>query len=157
MNLSLARNCYLRTARSDNRIPDDPHALIGLALAELHRALGALSEACAAQLPVPSGPMTRTLSAIYLLQSSLDFDRGGDIAPALFKVYEYCRQATLDAFHPDPDGETARRLAKAAGFVDQIRAAWSQMEQRRASLADAPPAPVAPQLTGPAAATPAAP
>lgn len=126
MNLHHARASYRRAALPDEAVPADPHAIIGLALGELQTALRTLSAAAATGTAPPPGPMTRTLAAIYLLQSSLDFDNGGDIAPALFRVYEFCRLETLAAFRREKDaGACAQGLSQAAGFVAQIAEAWA--------------------------------
>jgi flagellar secretion chaperone FliS len=139
MNLHNARASYRRASQPDEAIPSDPHAIVGVALNELHTALRALSTAAAANLPLPSTPMTRTLAAIYLLQSSLDFDRGGDIAPALFRVYEYCRLETLSAFRRERDSaDNAAGLARAAGFVATLADSWAKMD--RAAIAAFSPA-----------------
>jgi flagellar protein FliS len=126
MNLHHARASYRRTAQPEDTVPADPHAVIGLALSELQTALRTLAAAADSGTPLPPGPMTRTLAAIYLLQSSLDFDRGGEIAPALFRVYEHCRLETLAAFRKEKDrAASAQGLAQAAGFVAQIAEAWA--------------------------------
>ena len=41
---------------------------------------------------------SRACIAIYTLQTSLDFDRGGEIAIQLFQVYEFCRKQLIKAF-----------------------------------------------------------
>ncbi|WP_304616289.1 flagellar export chaperone FliS [Paracoccus sp. (in: a-proteobacteria)] len=128
MSLEFARRSYGRAAQAGLTAPEDPHAIIGVALTELHGALEALSHAVAAGDHLPPSPMTRALSAIYLLQNSLDFERGGDIAPALFQVYEYCRVQVVAAFRreiEDPEG-----IAKALSFIASLRGAWSQIGQQ---------------------------
>ena len=41
---------------------------------------------------------SKALVIIYTLQSSLDFEKGGEIATQLFQVYEYCRQQLIKGF-----------------------------------------------------------
>ena len=41
---------------------------------------------------------SKALVIIYTLQTSLDFERGGEIATQLFQVYEYCRQQLIKGF-----------------------------------------------------------
>ena len=42
--------------------------------------------------------MARSLSSIYALQTSLNFEKGGKIAINLFQLYEYCRAQIIQAF-----------------------------------------------------------
>ena len=130
MTLDLARQSYSRAAQAGVVAPEDPHAIIGLTLTELQSSMEALRVAAQNGAAMPSGPMTRALAALYLLQNSLDFERGGEIAPALFRVYEYCRVQVVGAFprEADPQG-----LEKAISFIASLRSAWSQIKDRTAA------------------------
>ena len=128
MSLQFARQTYKRAAQSEAELPADPHAVIGVALAELHAALGTLAAAAELRKPLPSRPMTLALSSLYLLQSSLDFERGGEIAPALFQVYEFCREQVVTAFRDR--GAGADGLARATEFIGTLREAWLAMDAK---------------------------
>ena len=68
--------------------------------------------------------VTRSLTTIYSLQTSLDFEKGGSIATSLFQLYEFCRQQIIKAFSKnDNDG-----LKKALDALNQIIMAWSTMK-----------------------------
>ncbi len=41
---------------------------------------------------------SKALVIIYTLQTSLDFEKGGDLATKLFQIYEYCRQQLIADF-----------------------------------------------------------
>lgn len=125
MSLQLARQSYRRAEQADPQVPDDPHAVIGVALTEVMAALDSLALAAETGLPLPAGPMTRALSALYLLQGSLDFDNGAEIAPALFQVYEHCRLQLIEAFQNGGGGGGG--LRQAHGFITTLREAWTQM------------------------------
>lgn len=127
MSLQFARQTYQRAARNEQDLPADPHAVIGLALAELHGALETLAVAAEQRRPLPSRAMTMALSSIYLLQNSLDFERGGEIAPALFRVYEFCREKVLAAFRDREEG--AAGLQRSTEFIGNLREAWLAMER----------------------------
>lgn len=127
MSLMLARQSYRRATQTDIAEPQDAHAAIGVALAELQGALDALNAAGDAGLPLGAGPMTKALSALYLLQSSLDFERGGEIAPSLFQVYEFCRLQIVSAFRKEPGGTEG--VARAREFIAILRKSWSEMER----------------------------
>ena len=64
--------------------------------------------------------VTRSLTTIYSLQTSLDFDKGGPIATNLFHLYEFCRLQIIYAFSKNKnDG-----LKKAFDALNEIISAW---------------------------------
>ena len=68
--------------------------------------------------------VTRSLTTIYSLQTSLDFEKGGEITKSLFQLYEFCRQQIIKAFsNNDNNG-----LKKAFDALNEIISAWSAMK-----------------------------
>ncbi len=116
-----ARAQYRRADSGDIAVTEDPHGIILVTLRELERSLRAL--AAANPGPFPASHVNRAFTAIYILQSSLDFDKGGEIAVNLFRVYEYCRLRVAEAFRREP----APRLADAADHIAGLLAAWQQI------------------------------
>lgn len=125
MNLHVARQHYRRLGQPESQPSNDPHALIALVMAELHSALERLVIAGSNQAPLPADAMVRAMSALYILQSSLDMEADPDIAVPLFQVYEFCRQQILAGFRKE--AETIDGLKKAHGFVGSLKDAWNQM------------------------------
>ncbi|MCE6952969.1 flagellar protein FliS [Cereibacter sphaeroides] len=126
MTFADARTRYRRAETVDFQSVEDPHQIILVTLRELERSLKAL--AAAAPGPVyPDQHLNRAFTAIYILQGSLDFEKGGEIADNLFAVYEYCRTQVAAAFRREP----APQLADAAGHIGTILAAWEQIGPRR--------------------------
>ena len=72
----------------------------------------------------------RALTSLYFLQKCLDFEKGGDLAKNLFKVYEYCRQAIL-AFTVKKAEQT---LDKAIQFAKMILEGWEGIEDEVKSV-----------------------
>ena len=67
--------------------------------------------------------LTKSLSIIYGLQTSLDFEKALDIANNLFQLYEYCRHEIIKGFsHKIEDG-----IVKAIDVVKQIMAGWEEI------------------------------
>lgn len=118
-----ARTQYRRTQEGALPQHADPHQLILITLRELDRSLHILATAQQDSQRLPSAHVTRALTAVYILQSSLDFEKGGDIADNLFRVYEFARLQLIDAFQKKPDA----RLAAARGYIADILSAWQQM------------------------------
>lgn len=116
-----ARAQYRRADTREAAVPENPHGIILVTLRELERSLRAL--AAAEPGHYPSTHINRAFMAIYILQSSLDFEKGGEIAVNLFRVYEYCRLRVAEAFRREP----APRLADAAAHIGELVAAWEQI------------------------------
>ena len=67
--------------------------------------------------------LTKSLSIIYGLQTSLDFDKALDIANNLFQLYEYCRQEIIKGFSQKiEDG-----IIKAIEVIKQIMEGWEEI------------------------------
>ena len=63
---------------------------------------------------------SKCLTAIYILQSSLDFDKGRAIAENLFKLYEYVKFQVLAK---SKKGETSD-LDSAVMIISEISDSW---------------------------------
>ena len=68
----------------------------------------------------------RALTIIYSLQSSLDFEKGGDIANNLFQVYEYARQKLISDL---AKGE-ATDTPSAINALGEIFEAWKSLKTK---------------------------
>ena len=67
--------------------------------------------------------LSKSLSIIYGLQTSLDFDKALEIANNLFQLYEYCRQEIIKGFsHKIEDG-----IIKAIDIIKQIMEGWEEI------------------------------
>ena len=67
--------------------------------------------------------LSKSLSIIYGLQTSLDFDRSLEIANNLFQLYEYCRQEIIKGFSQKiEDG-----IIKAIDIIKQIMEGWEEI------------------------------
>ena len=67
--------------------------------------------------------LSKSLSIIYGLQTSLDFDKALEIANNLFQLYEYCRQEIIKGFSQKiEDG-----IIKAMDIVKQIMEGWEEI------------------------------
>lgn len=124
-----ARAQYRRADSGEVLSVESPHGIILVTLRELEKSLRVL--AAAESGSYPAAHVNRAFTAIYILQSSLDFDKGGEIAVNLFRVYEYCRLRVAEAFRREP----SPRLAEAAEHIAGLLAAWEQINPARAGSA----------------------
>ena len=67
--------------------------------------------------------LSKSLSIIYGLQTSLDFDKALEIATNLFQLYEFCRQEIIRGFSQKiEDG-----ILKAIDVINQIMEGWEKI------------------------------
>ena len=67
--------------------------------------------------------LSKSLSIIYGLQTSLDFDKALEIANNLFQLYEYCRHEIIKGFSQKiEDG-----IVKAIDVIKQIMDGWEEI------------------------------
>ena len=133
---------YKKVVKSGD-LQKNPHEVVKLILQELSRTMQILSEDIEKKKQLDlkkqtsdflllqksiSKNVTRSLTTIYSLQTSLDFDRGGKIATGLFQIYEYCRIQIISGFTKSiNDG-----IVKAKQALDQILSAWNNMQTKNA-------------------------
>jgi flagellar protein FliS len=67
--------------------------------------------------------LSKSLSIIYGLQTSLDFDKALEIPNNLFQLYEYCRQEIIKGFSQKiEDG-----ILNAIDIIKQIMEGWEEI------------------------------
>jgi len=67
--------------------------------------------------------LSKSLSIIYGLQTSLDFDKALEISNNLFQLYEYCRYEIIKGFSQKiEDG-----ILKAIDVIKQIMEGWEEI------------------------------
>ena len=128
---------YKKVVKSGD-LQKNPHQVVKLILNELSRTMEMLSndidrkkqcildqqtsELLIIQKSI-SKNVSRSLTTIYSLQTSLDFDKGGKIATGLFQLYEYCRLQIISGFTKSINNG----IIKAKKALDQILSAWNNM------------------------------
>ena len=121
------KQAYQNADRDAAAETGDPHALVALLFGELLRHMRlfvAMSEDGKENSESRSKHFARSLTIIYGLQNSLDFERGGEIVENLFRIYEYARQQLLSASRTN---DTAGAQA-AIDALEDIHDAWNQIE-----------------------------
>ena len=129
--MSLRRNmqAYRNADRDAAAESDNPHALIAVLFDELLRHMrmfAAEIDAGSIDKESSSEHFSRSLTILYGLQSSLNFEQGGDIANNLFRLYEYARQQLLAAMRLREIGGTMAAIEA----LENIRDAWREIDGR---------------------------
>ena len=133
---------YKKVVKSGD-LQKNPYEVVKLILQELSRTMQILSEDIEKkkqlEIKQQSGDLlllqksisknvTRSLTTIYSLQTSLDFEKGGKIATGLFQLYEYCRVQIISGFTKTINNG----IIKAKKALDQILSAWNNMQTTNA-------------------------
>ena len=116
-------HAYANSEREAAVESDNPHALIAVMYDELLRSMNSFYanlEKNSANLELRGKSMSRSLTIIYALQSSLNFEAGGEIAENLFRLYEYARQQLLAS----AKSEESEGIKGAIDSLAEIRDAW---------------------------------
>jgi len=97
--------------------------MIGLTLKELSRSLNALQNDNVTE-EQRNLHLSKGFTAVYILQTSLDFEKGFEIASNLFKIYEFVREQLQKTLKRD----ATTNLAVCGGILDEIIDAWSNIK-----------------------------
>ncbi|EQB34000.1 flagellar export chaperone FliS [Sphingobium ummariense] len=101
-----------------------PHALVKILFDELLIALDAAALAERQQDRVKvSDKQARAMSILFALESSLDFDKGGDIATGLAQIYREARRLLLVGAKE----RRAEPVEDARTMIAEIADAWGQI------------------------------
>ena len=71
-----------------------------------------------------SNSFSKSLTAIYILQSSLNFEDGKEIAENLFNIYEFCKQGIMKGFMR----KNSKLVYDAIPPIDEILDGWKQIK-----------------------------
>ena len=127
MNYGKITQAYQNAERQALQETDDPHFIVLTMFNELLKSMRLFSENIdhreGGDLEVKSKNFARSLTVIYALQSSLDFEKGGDIANNLFQLYEFARQRLLEDLRACKNEGTLQAIE----FLGEIRDAWEEM------------------------------
>ena len=125
MNYALARSKYIHDHRVQVNDISDPHATILVVMQELNKNLRKIADPENRALDLRE-QFTKAFTAIYILETSLNFARGGEIAENLFRLYEYCRHQLLQAFASKQDNS----LDSCVVMLDEIIQSWEAIKKK---------------------------
>ena len=104
-----------------------PHQLVQIMYEELLKALDAMAFATLRGDYVQRGQrQSKALAILTGLETSLDFDKGGDIAAGLVVIYREARRLVVAGGR---DGD-AQQVIRAREIVQDIAAAWEAIGKR---------------------------
>lgn len=127
MNFGKISQAYEDIEKKSLSDADDPHLVVSVLFKELLKSMNLFVENISIKdggdLNVKSKHFARSLTIIYGLQSSLDFEKGGSIAENLFQLYEFARQRLID----DLGAGKAAGTPQAINLLSEIKSAWDEI------------------------------
>ena len=73
---------------------------------------------------IKSNSFSKSLTAIYILQSSLNFEEGREIAENLFSIYEFAKDRIMKGFTK----RNSKLIYDAIPPIDEILDGWKQIK-----------------------------
>jgi flagellar protein FliS len=123
VNYAFARDQYRKSKNAALSSLSDPHEMVGLTLKELARSLNALQNISLTD-EQRNAHLSKGFTAVYILQTSLDFDKGFEIASNLFKIYEFIREQLQKTLKRD----ATTNLRVCSDILDDIIDAWNNIK-----------------------------
>ena len=126
MNYSASMKQYVNDDIAAKTSNLDPHKIIKEVLTELKKNMETLAYSIDNEPTVSSiksKSFSKCLTAIYILQSSLDFENGGDIADNLYNIYEFCKGGVMKGFTK----RDSKLIYDSIPPIDEILDGWKQI------------------------------
>ena len=127
MNFGKISQAYEDIERQSLTDAYDPHLVVSVLFKELLKSMDLFVQNMdiknGGDLDTKSKHFARSLTIIYGLQSSLDFEKGGPIAENLFQLYEFARQKMID----DLGKGKAEETPLAINLLAEIKSAWDEI------------------------------
>ena len=126
MNYSQSMRKYVDVDIQARAAVDNPHKIIQEVLIELIKNMKTLAYALdnePVRSDMKSKAFSKSITAIYILQSSLDFEKGGEIASNLFNLYDYCKRGIMKGFTK----QDSKLIYDAIPPIDEILDGWRQI------------------------------
>ena len=126
MNFGKISQAYEDIEKQSLTDADDPHLVVSVLFKELLKSMTLFVDNInvkdGGDLNVKSKHFARSLTILYGLQSSLDFEKGGAIAENLFQLYEFARQKLIDDL-----GRGKAEGTPDAIILGEIKSAWDEI------------------------------
>jgi len=121
---------YRQTGVDSKVLDADPHQLIVLLLSGARERIRQVEALIArGDIKRKAQVISETANIIYGLASSLDHQRGGEIAANLQNLYDYCQQRLVEVNLTND----VTKLREVEGLLGDIHGAWAAMPQQPAA------------------------
>ena len=127
MNYNASMKQYLNdeiTAKTSNL---NPHKIIEEVLKDLKKNMETLAYSIDNEpviSSIKSNSFSKSLTAVYILQSSLNFEEGEEIAENLYRIYEFCKDEIMKGFTK----KNSKFVYDAITPINEILDGWKQIK-----------------------------
>ena len=127
MNYNASIKQYLADDIAAKTTSLNPHKIIEEVLRDLKKNMETLAYSIDNE-PVISSiisqSFSKSLTAIYILQSSLNFEKGDEIAQNLYRIYDFCKDGIIKGFTK----RDSKLIYDAIPPIDEILDGWKQIK-----------------------------
>ena len=127
MNFNASMKNYINDDIAAKTSNLNPHKIIEEVLKDLKKNMETLAYSLDHEpviSSIKSNSFSKSLTAIYILQSSLNFEEGEEIAENLFNIYEYCKDGIMKGFTK----KDSKFVYDAIPPIDEILSGWQQIK-----------------------------
>ena len=128
MNYNASMKQYINDEISAKTSSLNPHKIIEEVLIDLKKNMETLAYSLDHEpvvSSIKSNSFSKSLTAIYILQSSLNFDEGGEIAENLYRIYEFAKDGIMKGFTK----RNSKAVYDAIPPIDEILDGWKQIKK----------------------------
>ena len=126
MNYNASMQQYLDNEVASKTSNLNPHKIIEEVLKDLKKNMETLAYALDHEPVISSlksNSFSKSLTAIYILQSSLNFEHGKEIAENLYNIYEFCKEGIMKGFTK----RNSKLIYDAIPPIEEILDGWKQI------------------------------
>ena len=127
MNYNASMKQYLSDDIASKTSSLNPHKIIEEVLKDLKKNMENLAYSLDNEpviSSIKSQSFSKSLTAIYILQSSLNFEKGEEIAENLYSIYEFCKDGIMKGFTK----KNSKLVYDAIPPIDEILDGWKQIK-----------------------------
>ena len=123
MNKFIGQKAYQNNSVPNPQI-DDAHGAVSVCLETLLHNLKVLADKPPHGSELFNRVSSKCLTAIYILQTSLDFEKGAVIAENLFKLYDYVKFQVITNSKSSEDAD----IDQAVSIISEIYGSWKTIK-----------------------------
>ena len=127
MNYNASMKQYLIDDVAGKTTNLNPHKIVEEVLKDLKKNMETLAYSIDNEpviSTIKSNSFSKSLTAIYILQSSLNFEEGEEIAENLFNIYEFCKSSIMKGYTQ----KNSKIIYEAIPPVEEILSGWKQIK-----------------------------